>query len=69
VRPGAPAFYYEGAVYDPRPIYAPPPWHQPWVWVDDHWLYRPYRYWYWNHPARWRPGWREGARTYGYRRW
>lgn len=68
VRAGAPAFYYDGPVYDPGVIYGPS-WYQPWVWIDNHWVYRPYRYWYWSHPAYWRPEWRAGPWTYHYRRW
>ena len=66
--PNAPDFYYTGPAYPPEVIYGPP-WYQPWVWVDERWLFRPYRYWYWGHRAYWRPGWRPGHWTYHYRRW
>ena len=60
--PGAPAFYYEG--YGPAVAYGPS-WYNPWVFVGGRWTYRPYRYWYYNHPAYWRPGW--GGRNRRYR--
>jgi hypothetical protein len=69
VRTGAPAFYYDGPIYyGPDVIYGPP-WYEPWVWVGGHWVYRPYRYWYWYHPVYWRPGWRPGHWHYRYHRW
>jgi hypothetical protein len=68
VRAGAPTFYYVGPVYGADVMYGPG-WYQPWVWVDDHWVYRPYRYWYWGHPTYWRPEWRAGPWTYHYRHW
>jgi len=55
VRAGAPAFYYGG--YGPGVVYAPA-WYRPWVWSGSRWNYYPYRSWYWNHRAYWRPGWR-----------
>jgi hypothetical protein len=68
VAAGAPAFAYVGPVYEPAVIYGPS-WYQPWVWVDGRWVYRPYRYWYWDHRAYWRPDWRPGAWHYRYHRW
>jgi hypothetical protein len=68
VRAGAPIFAYGGPVYPPAVVYGPS-WYQPWVWVDGHWVYRPYRYWYWRNDTYWRPGWRAGPWTYHYRRW
>ena len=68
VRAGAPAFYYGAAAYDPGVIYGPS-WYQPWVWVGGIWVYRPYRYWYWQNRGYWRPGWRAGPYRYQYRRW
>jgi hypothetical protein len=67
VRSGAPAFrfgvgYTAGAVVGPS-------WYNPWFWTGDRWVYRPYRYWYWNNQAYWRPGTRHGRWNYRYRRW
>jgi hypothetical protein len=67
IAPGAPAFVYAGPPLAPAVVYGPD-WYQPWVWVDGRWVYRPYRYWYWDHRAYWRPDWRPGAwRYHGYR--
>ena len=66
--PGAPAFIYTGPYYDPALVYAPA-WYNPWVWSGGRWVYYPYRYWYWYHPAYWGPGWRGGSWRYHYRRW
>lgn len=51
--PGAPTFYYQGYA----PSYYGPAWYNPWIFVGGRWTYRPYRYWYYNHPNYWRPGW------------
>ena len=67
IRGGAPAFAYDGP-YPATVIYGPS-WYQPWVFVDGVWVYHPYRYWYWNHPTYWGPGYHPGAWRYGYRRW
>ena len=48
VRAGAPAFYFNG------PYDAGPAWYHPWVWSGGHWMYRPYREWYYQHPRYWR---------------
>lgn len=64
VRAGAPAFYYGGPAY-----YAGPSWYNPWVFVGGRYVYHPYRYWYWNHKAYWKPGWRAKPYKYRYRRW
>ena len=62
VAPGAPAFVYAG------PYYAwAPAWYHPWVWWGGHWVYHPYRYWYWAHRAYWHPGWRAGPWRWRYR--
>jgi len=59
---GAPAFYYGS------PYYAwAPAWYHPWVWGGGHWIYHPYRYWYWGHRAYWHPGWRAGPYRWRYR--
>ncbi len=68
VAPGAPAFYYADPAYPTAVVYGPA-WYQPWVWVDGHWVYRPYRYWYWTNHAYWRPDWRPGPWRYHYSRW
>jgi hypothetical protein len=52
VRSGAPTFVFASG-YSP---YAPG-WYNPWVWGGGHWVYRPYRAWYYNHPVYWRGGW------------
>jgi len=67
VAAGAPAFYYQPS-YPPAVVYGPA-WYQPWTWIDGHWVYRPYRYWYWTHRAYWRPDWRPGPWVYHYHRW
>ncbi len=69
VRAGSPAFYYDGPIYYGPDVVYGPAWYQPWVWVDGHWIYRPYRYWYWYHPVYWRPGWHAGPWHYSYHRW
>ena len=51
VRRGAPAFYFAGPAYGPA--YWGPAWYQPWVWYGGRWTYRPYREWYYGHPAYW----------------
>jgi len=48
VRAGAPAFYYGGPA-----LYAPG-WYNPWVWGGGHWVYHPYREWYYGHRTYWR---------------
>src|ERR1700761_269228 len=64
---GAPAFVYAGPPVAPAVVYGPD-WYQPWVFVDGRWVYRPYRYWYWDHSAYWRPDWRPAHwRYYGHR--
>jgi hypothetical protein len=64
---GAPVFAYAGPAVTPAVVYGPD-WYQPWVWVDGRWVYRPYRYWYWDHSAYWRPDWRPAHwRYYGHR--
>ena len=68
VRADAPPFDYAPGPYPVDVIYGPA-WYQPWVWVDGRWVYRPYRYWYWNHQAYWRPDWRPGPWDYHYRHW
>jgi hypothetical protein len=68
VRSGAPVFAYGGPAYPPEVVYGPG-WYNPWVWAGGRWVYRPYRYWYWNNRAYWRPGWRAGPYAYRYRRW
>lgn len=55
IRAGAPAFYYSGPAYGGA-YYAGPGWYQPWAWYDGHWMYRPYRAWYYRHPGYWRRG-------------
>ncbi len=45
----APAFYYQGYA----PVYGPA-WYNPWIFVGGRWTYRPYRSWYYGHPAYWR---------------
>ena len=67
VRAGAPGFYYDGPYVAPAVVVAPG-WYNPWAWVGGRYVYRPYRYWYWNHPGYWRPGFR-GAYHPRYRRW
>jgi hypothetical protein len=67
VEPGAPPFAYP-APYPAEVVYGPS-WYQPWVFVGGAWVYRPYRYWYWNHAPYWRPGWRPGYWRYHYRHW
>jgi hypothetical protein len=54
VRAGAPTFVYAGPYY-PAVAYGPG-WYQPWVWVDDHWVYAPYPPAYWG-PVYWRGAW------------
>jgi hypothetical protein len=49
VRAGAPAFYYGGPA-----VVVAPSWYNPWAWSGGHWIYHPYREWYYNHPAYWR---------------
>jgi hypothetical protein len=68
VRAGAPAFVYAGPYHAPAIVYAPA-WYRPWVWSGGHWVYYPYRYWYWFHRGYWRPGWVAHPWHYGYRRW
>jgi hypothetical protein len=68
VRTGAPVFTYEKPGYAPEVVYGPD-WYQPWVWADGHWVYRPYRYWYWRNDGFWRPDWRAGPWVDHYRRW
>jgi hypothetical protein len=68
VAPAAPVFSYQPGYYPPAVVYGPA-WYQPWIWVDSHWVYRPYRYWYWTHRAYWRPDWRPAPWSYRYRRW
>lgn len=64
IAPGAPAFYYAS------PYYAwAPAWYHPWVWYGGRWVYHPYRYWYWNHRAYWRPGWRAREWRWYRRHW
>lgn len=65
VRGGAPAFYYSGG----PAYYAGPSWYNPWVFVGGRYVYHPYRYWYWNHRAYWKPGWRAKPFKYRHRRW
>ena len=67
IRAGAPVFAYSG-YYAPGYVYGPA-WYRPWVWYGGRWVYRPYRYWYWNHRAYWRPGWRARPYVYRYYRW
>jgi hypothetical protein len=64
VASSAPVFAYSGPYYDPYAFWAPA-WYHPWVWTGGHWIYHPYRYWYWGHRAYWHPGWR--ARPWRYR--
>jgi hypothetical protein len=66
VRQGAPAYVYappppygRSYAYPPEAIYGPA-WYNPWVWTGGVWVYRPYRYWYWNNHAYWGPGYRPG---------
>ena len=68
VRVGAPAFVYAGPYYAPAFAYGPA-WYRPWVWSGGHWVYYPYRYWYWFHRGYWRPGWVGHPWRYRYRRW
>jgi hypothetical protein len=68
VAAGAPPFFYADPSYPVGVVYGPA-WYQPWVWVDGRWVFRPYRYWYWDHRPYWRPGWRPGPWAYHYRRW
>jgi len=68
VRAGAPGFAYAGGPYDPG-VVAGPSWYNPWIWSGGAWVYRPYRYWYWQNRGYWRPGWRAGAYRYHYRPW
>jgi hypothetical protein len=42
VRAGAPAFYY--VYHGPEWVYVAPPDYRPWIWVEGHWIYRPYPY-------------------------
>ncbi|MGH6888638.1 MAG: hypothetical protein ACREHF_05505 [Rhizomicrobium sp.] len=60
---GAPAFYYSSPYYASAPA-----WYHPWVWAGGRWVYHPYRFWYWNHRAFWRPGWRAGPGRWRRRR-
>jgi hypothetical protein len=53
IRAGAPGFYYTGPYVGVAPVYAPG-WYNPWFWDGGHYIYRPYRSWYWRHPAYWR---------------
>jgi len=68
VAPGAPAFVYAGPYWGPAVTWAPA-WYRPWVWYGGHWVYYPYRYWYWWHRGYWHPGWHARAWHYGFRRW
>jgi hypothetical protein len=68
VAPGAPAFAYAGPYWGPGVWWAPA-WYHPWFWVGGHWVYYPYRYWYWGHRGYWRPGWRWHPWHYHYHRW
>ena len=67
VRSGAPAFVYSGPYGGA--YYGGPGWYNPWVFVGGRYVYRPYRYWYWNNRAYWKPGWRAKPWKYRYRRW
>ncbi len=68
VAPGAPAFVYYGPYWNADLVWAPA-WYHPWVWVNGHWVFYPYRYWYWWHHAYWRPGWHAHPWRYRYVRW
>jgi len=68
VAAGAPAFAYAGPPVPPA-VVTGPEWYQPWVWIDGRWIYRPYRYWYWDHGAYWRSDWRPGPWHYYGHRW
>ena len=46
-----------------------PSWYSPWFWTGDRWVFRPYRYWWWDNQGFWQPGWRHGRWSYSYRRW
>lgn len=67
VRPGAPAFAY-GPGYSTAVVVGPS-WYNPWFWSGDRWVYRPYRYWYWNNRTYWRPDYHPGRWQYRYHRW
>jgi hypothetical protein len=75
VAAGAPTFVYGGAYAGPGVVYAGPGWYRPWYWSGGRWVYWPYRYWYWNHPAYWGAGyWRpayywSGGHWWGHAGW
>lgn len=68
VRAGAPTFYYPPPTYGMNVVVGPS-WYRPWAWAGDRWVYRPYRYWYWEHRDHWRPDYRPGDWHYRYNRW
>lgn len=65
IRAGAPGFYWAGP---PVATWAPA-WYHPWVFVGGHWIYHPYRYWYWQHRNYWHPGWHARPWRSHYERW
>lgn len=68
LRGAAPAFYYPPTPYGAAVIVGPA-WYRPWAWGGDRWVYRPYRYWYWENRTYWRPDYRPGEWHYNYHRW
>ena len=67
VRAGAPNFRL-GPGFSAA-VVSGPSWYNPWFWTGDRWVFRPYRYWWWNNQSFWQPGWRHGRWSYNYRRW
>jgi len=64
---GAPAFRF-GPGFSAAAV-SGPSWYSPWFWTGDRWVFRPYRYWWWDNQGFWQPGWRHGRWSYSYRRW
>jgi hypothetical protein len=67
VRAGAPAFAYSGPYGGS--YYAGPGWYNPWVFTSGRYVYRPYRYWYWNNRHYGRRGGRARPWHARHRRW
>jgi hypothetical protein len=52
VRTGAPPFYY--VYHGPEWVYVAPPDYRPWIWIEGHWIYRPYPYHHFWRLRHWR---------------
>lgn len=62
LRGGAPSFAYGAPA---GAVFWAPRWYNPWIWYGGHWVYRPYRDWYFTHGGPyWAPGWRPGPYRY-----